>query len=120
MVAVELEVLAKKFDRFGWERDRGSMSHDRIVSDWMAALQDYPLAEVQAACRAAVIDSPSKMPNEGVILRIINAERSKIARRNRKRDVEAAPVEKRVTAEMASKIMAEVGLSDRFKSKRAG
>lgn len=68
VIAVELEVLAKKFDRFGWERDRNSPAHDRLIIDWMDALADYPLAEVRAACRAAVIESPNKMPNEGHIL----------------------------------------------------
>ena len=65
MVAVELEVLAKKFDRFGWDRDRGSVAHDRTLTDWMDALQDFPLDEVQAACKAAVLSNPNKMPNEG-------------------------------------------------------
>lgn len=69
MVALELEVLAKKFDRFGWERDRGSAAHDRLVSDWMDALHDYPLDEVRRACADAVRESPDRMPNEGHILR---------------------------------------------------
>jgi hypothetical protein len=78
MVAVELEVLAKKMDRFGWERDRGSMSHDRMLTDWMDALQDYPLDEVKAACVAAVLDNPNKMPNEGHVRAQILAKRAKI------------------------------------------
>ena len=49
VVAVELEVLAKKLDRFGWERDRNSPAHDRTLIDWMDALQDYPLDEIRAA-----------------------------------------------------------------------
>ena len=77
MVAVELEVLAKKFDRFGWERDRGSMAHDRMVTDWMDALCDYPLDEIKAACVAEVLDNPKKMPNEGHILRKIKQARKK-------------------------------------------
>lgn len=64
-IFVELEVLAKKFDRFGWDRDRGTASHDRICMDWMNALQDYPITEVQAACASAVLENPNKMPNEG-------------------------------------------------------
>ena len=68
MVALELEVMAKKMDRFGWENDRGSAAHDRIVSDWMAALQDYPLEEVQEACRMHVAAHSRKMPNEGDIV----------------------------------------------------
>lgn len=77
MVAVELEVLAKKFDRFGWERDRGSVAHDRMVTDWMDALCDYPLDEIKAACVAEVLDNPNKMPNEGHILSKIKQARKK-------------------------------------------
>ena len=65
MVGFEQEVLAKKVDRFGGDRDGGSPAHDRMVTDWMDALQDYPLGEVQAACRAAIFANPNKMPNEG-------------------------------------------------------
>lgn len=80
MVAVELEVLAKKFDRFGWERDRNSPAHDRTMTDWMDTLQDYPLAEVQAACRAAVLENPNRMPNEGhVRAAILNARKRHVA-----------------------------------------
>ncbi len=77
LVAVELEVLAKKFDRFGWERDRGKVAHDRLMSDWMDALHDYTLPEIQKACKAAVLDNPSKMPNEGHIKALIIKQRGK-------------------------------------------
>lgn len=80
MIGIELEVLAKKFDRYGWERDRNSPAHDRIVTDWMDALQDYPLGEVRAACRACVIDDPKRMPNEGAVLaQIMDARRRHVA-----------------------------------------
>ena len=77
MLGVELEVLAKKFDRFGWERDRGSAAHDRLLKDWMNALQDYPLDEVQAACAQAVLSNPNRMPNEGHVKAAIIARRAK-------------------------------------------
>lgn len=64
MVAFELEVLALKTDRFGWDRDRGTPLHDRLVKDWMDALQDYPLSEVQEGCRRAHETLKGKMPNE--------------------------------------------------------
>ena len=76
MVSIELEVLAKKFDRFGWDRDRGSMAQDRLISDWMDALQDFPLDEVRAACKAAVLSDPKNMPNEGHIVAKIMAARA--------------------------------------------
>ena len=102
LVALELEVLAKKLDRFGWERDRNSAAHDRIVMDWMDALQDYPLDEVRDACKAAVLESPSKMPNEGhVVAQIKRARREWLALNPPKREPEyffnanSAPVEER-------------------------
>lgn len=80
MVGVELEVMAKKMDRFGWESDRGSMAHDRIMTDWMDALQNFPLDEVKAACRKWVASNPRKMPNEGDICKIISAQRLEVVR----------------------------------------
>ena len=76
-LAMELEVLAKKFDRFGWDRDRGSYAQERLLTDWMEALQDYPLSEVQAACAASVLSNPNKMPNEGHVKAQIIAARQK-------------------------------------------
>lgn len=106
MVALELEVLAKKLDRFGWERDRGSAAHDRIVSDWMDALQDYPLGEVKDACREWVTVSPRKMPNEGDILGLIGKARRTAAARFKASNPqpEERPRE-RVTAEAAARIL---------------
>lgn len=108
MVAVELEVLAKKYDRFGWDRDKGSAAHDRIITDWMDALQDYPLDEVRKACAASVIESPNRMPNEGHIKAQIMKARQK--------HIQALPkpaefVEHidRPTAERAAQIIREVG-----------
>lgn len=108
MVALELEVLAKKLDRFGWERDRGSAAHDRIVMDWMDALQDYPLDEVRAACKAAVLESPSKMPNEGhVISQIMAARKRYLALNPPSRAPE--PEKKRMTGEVSNAIAEKYG-----------
>lgn len=71
MLALELEVLAKKYDRFGWGRDHGTAAQDRLIMDWINALQDFPLSEVQAACRAHVEENPKAMPNEGHIKALI-------------------------------------------------
>jgi len=112
MVGVELEVLAKKYDRFGWDRDRGSITHDRLLTDWMNALQDYPLDEVRNACAQAVILSPNRMPNEGHVLAEI--------RKARKLRVEALPpvsdpepVRDRVSAEAAQAIVSAAGFAPR-------
>lgn len=89
VVAVELEVLAKKLDRFGWERDRGSAAHDRLMIDWMDALQDYPIEEIRAACRAHILKEPNRMPNEGhVVAQILEARRLKVAALPKPRDPE--------------------------------
>ena len=77
MVALELEVLAKKYDRFGWDRDRDTASQDRLIMDWIAALQDFPLPEIQAACRAHVEADPKNMPNEGHIKALILGNRER-------------------------------------------
>ncbi|MFV0383369.1 hypothetical protein [Paracoccus sp. (in: a-proteobacteria)] len=77
MVALELEIMAKKMDRFGWDRERGSAAHDRLVRDWIDVLMDYPLTEVRAACRLWVLEAPRRMPNEGDIRAIVIRERGR-------------------------------------------
>lgn len=77
LVAFELEVLATKFDRFGWTQGRGSSIHTRLVNDWVEALCSYTLEEIKAACRKANEAQPNKMPHEGHIKSIILRERSK-------------------------------------------
>jgi hypothetical protein len=77
-VAFELEVLSKKVDRFGWDRDRGTPAQDRQLMDWMDALHDFPLKEVKSACQMAIQENPNKCPNEGHIKAIIVRERGKI------------------------------------------
>lgn len=114
MIALELEVMAKKMDRFGWERDRGTLAHDRLVKDWIAALQDYPLSEVQVACSEWVKASPRKMPNEGDILGLVINARKAAVRVSRATQPE--PEKKRVSQARAAEIMAEAG----FKPKRFG
>jgi hypothetical protein len=103
-----LEVLAKKFDRFGWERDRGSAAHDRMVTDWMDALQEYPLDEVRAACRDAVRESPNRMPNEGHICALILTGRKRFVEA-RAVQQEPEPERKPVDKATASAIIAAAG-----------
>lgn len=115
MVALELEVMAKKMDRFGWERDRNSLVHDRLVTDWMDALQDFTLDEIRAACRQAVKARPNSMPNEGHILEQITKARTDFLRMNRP-PVPPEPERKRVDPETHAAILASVG----FKPQRFG
>jgi hypothetical protein len=112
MVAVELEVMAKKMDRFGWDRDKGSYAHDRILTDWMDALQDYPLGEVKAACAAAVLASPNRMPHEGHIVAQIMAARAKVVAalpKQSQQDRERPPVDRK----RANDILAQAGFAPR-------
>lgn len=117
MVAVELEVMAKKMDRFGWDKDRGSAVHDRLLMDWMDGLQDYLLAEVQAACREWVKRQPRKMPNEGDIENIIKEfRRDQWLARKATMPPEPEKPKERVSAERAAEILAQAG----FAPKRFG
>lgn len=112
MVALELEVLAKKFDRFGWERDtaKDCPAQARMITDWMDALQDYPLNEVQAACRAAVISNPNKMPNEGHVVAEIMKARKKAVAHLPKPPVEQ-PRAKDPDRKSGDEIMREIGFT---------
>ncbi|WP_273688436.1 hypothetical protein [Ketogulonicigenium vulgare] len=110
MIGFELEVLAVKLDRFGWERMRGTPVMARLLGDWMDALQDFPIEEVRAACRACIADRPQHMPNEGAVLaQIMEARRKRVAAlpRNPEPVVQRAPVEDRRRS--AAEIMAKVG-----------
>ena len=78
LVGFEMEVMASKLDKFGWQRDRGSGIAERLLTDWMDALQDYPLGEIQSACAYAIEENPGKMPHEGYIYKIIMRERAKV------------------------------------------
>tara|TARA_R100000951_G_scaffold30805_1_gene26479 strand:- start:1900 stop:2271 length:372 start_codon:yes stop_codon:yes gene_type:complete len=112
MVGFELEVLAKQVDRFGWDRDRGSAAHDRVLIDWMDALQDYPLGEVRAACKAAVLANPNKMPNYGHVKAQIIKARQLVVAAQPKRVSQAEP--ERATPEQranADEIIKAAGIS---------
>lgn len=114
--AFELEVMAKKMDRYGWERDRGTASHNRLMTDWMDVLQDYPLTEIQAACREWVKANPRKMPNEGDILGFIQRARAQVWQaRKANLAPQREPNNTRISKERAVEILQEVG----FRPKRA-
>ena len=111
MVALELEVMAKKMDRFGWERDRGSHVHDRLVTDWMNGLQDFTLAEVQEACRAWTRDNPRRMPNEGDIrAKVIAARAEHVACLPRPAEPERELPGTEERRAIAARVIAETGV----------
>jgi len=109
-VAFELEVLAKKVDRFGWDRDRSTPAHDRLVMDWINALQDFPLGEVQAACVAGVLANPNKMPNEGHVRAEIMRARAKAVAAYTPPAIPEPP-RKRVDPDRANDIVRQAGIA---------
>lgn len=46
-----------------------------ILMGWMDMLQDYTQAEITKACSQYLIDYPNRRPHEGLILKIILADR---------------------------------------------
>ena len=115
-VALELEVLAKKTDRYGWERDRGTVAHDQMMGDWIDALQDFPLGEVQEAIKAAMDEKRGKMPNEREVLFQVHKARAKWLLAQPKPQELQDPERRPATAEEAKKIMEDYG----FAPKRMG
>jgi hypothetical protein len=94
----------KQFDRYGWDRDRGTAAHDRLVINWMNALQDYPIDELQAACSACIIAKPDKLPNYGhVKAQILVARRDALARQPKP----VEPMLERVAPDDAQKARAD-------------
>ena len=65
-----METLVRKHDKFGWDQMNIGM-RQMIREDWLAALAEYSVEEVRAACRQHTIDAPNKVPNEGHIKAII-------------------------------------------------
>lgn len=109
--------MAKKMDRFGWEQDRGTAAHDRLMIDWMDALENYTLEEVKSACSRWVRYNPRKMPNEGDILNLMGIQRQEeIAEYKAKNPPPEEPRKERVSPERAKQILEEIG----FRPQRFG
>lgn len=114
MVAMEMEILAKKTDRFGWERDRNTPAHDRLILDWMDALQDFPLDEVRLAIKAAMDEKPGRTLNEREVLFQVHKGRARqllILKAKAKVPPPEDPERRTATAEERARIMKEVGLT---------
>jgi hypothetical protein len=75
MLAVELEVMAVTFGKFGWGRDPENEIERRVILAWAENLCDYPIAEVQDACSEYVKSGAKTMPTYGHILDLINRAR---------------------------------------------
>lgn len=76
-IGLRLEVLVRKTDKFGWDRMDPNI-RTILRRDWMDALQDFTLDEIDVACRAAIVANPDKCPNEGHVRALIVRERDRI------------------------------------------
>jgi hypothetical protein len=105
-----MEAMVRKHDKFGWDRMNPGM-RQIIREDWLAALADYPIEEVRAACRQHTTDTPDKVPNEGHIRAQIIKARYAVSQKFR--DIQPPPVDNARTvspdmAERAQAILSEV------------
>ena len=79
------------------------------MTDWMDALQDYPLDEVQQAIRDCLSSDPGKMPNEWhVVTKIMEARRRHYASIPKQKTVELP--REQMSKELASEILAQAGI----------
>ena len=76
-LGLELEVLSRKLDRFGWDSMDPAI-RTRLRADWMNALADFTLDEVQAACKLALRNKAKDALNEETIVGIIQSNRARI------------------------------------------
>lgn len=113
MVAMEMEILAKKTDRFGWERDRNTPAHDRLILDWMGALQDFPLDEIRAAIKAAMDEKPGRTLNEREVLFQVHKGRARqlLLQRALVKAPPQYPERRPATAEEARNILEQYGFA---------
>lgn len=100
----------RKTDKFGWDRMDQNI-RTILRKDWMDALADFTLSEIDAACKEALHKNPDKCPNEAHVRSIILKERAEIRARMPRQEPEtysalSVPVEDRRA--QAAKIMAEV------------
>jgi hypothetical protein len=76
LLAVELEVVSVKVDRFGWGQMNDTL-RKRLRQDWVDALQDFALSEVQDACRVALGGNQKDAVNEEKIKAMVVADRAR-------------------------------------------
>lgn len=55
-----------------WQADLSQKKRDLILMDWCDEMEDWPVESVKAALRQWRRDNPSKKPNPGHILKILN------------------------------------------------
>lgn len=76
MVGLELEVISRKVDRFGWDAMNGHV-RQRLIADWISALADFTLEEIGAATREILAGDPREAVNEQKVCRVILRHRAR-------------------------------------------
>jgi len=110
-VELRLEVVSRKFDRFGWDQISKEV-RTILKADWTAALLNYSEAEIDEAIRGYVDDVKNrKAPHEGQIKAIIIANRQHILGSQPKPPEPEEPHREPMTAERREAIMRELGFS---------
>ena len=96
-----------------WQNDLSQRKRDLILMDWCDELEEWPVESVKAALRNWRRDNPSKKPNPGHILQILNR-----AWGERNAPIVAAvlapptePPKERISDEARLAILAEVGMT---------
>ena len=83
------------------------------MTDWLSALEDWPVADVQDALRRWVLDHPNKRPNFGHISAALKAQRGKEWATSLPPSPPTEPTP-RISKERAAEILSEAG----FRPKR--
>lgn len=98
-----------------WQGKEDEASDALRMADWIAALEDWPISEIQDALRQWVMENPSRRPNFGHIAAKLKEARGK-AWAERKQP-EPEPVREPISKERAAEIMAQAGYAPRRMTK---
>ena len=106
-VGLRLEIISRKYDRFGWDQISDEV-RTLLRADWTAALLNYSTEEIDAAITEYVNDTKNrKAAHEGQIRDIIIKNRHKATLPEKPKTY--VPVENPITPEAHAKLMEEFG-----------
>lgn len=77
---------------------------DRLILGWMETFQDYPLAELKAACNAAALDSPKTMPSRALVRDKLMKARAVAVAAHKAKAIPAPPPELRKNPDKAARV----------------
>ena len=92
-----------------WQAPKDAVIEDMEMADWLSALEDWSVSDVQDALRKWVMDNPSRRPNFGHIAAALKDKRGREFAASIKPAPE--PERERITPERAAEIIAEIGIS---------